>query len=126
MPIKSHLDETKKLTIFKATGVFQYDEIISAVKSFYEDEPTENVLWDLTDITGVQLTSGQIETIANFSLRSDGTRPEGKTAMVAAEDETFGLSRMFGTLSEIKTVPIEVNIFRSMEEAYQWLSEEYS
>ena len=126
MPIKSHLDETKKLTIFKATGVFQYDEIISAVKSFYEDEPTENVLWDLTDITEVQLTSEQIETIANSSLRSDGTRPKGKTALVAAEDEPFGISRMFGMLSEVKKVPIQVNIFRSMEEAYQWLSEEGS
>ena len=124
MPIHFYIDETKKLTIFKPIDVLQYDEVISAVKSFYEGQPTENVLWDLTDITRIQLTSEQVETIASFSLRSDGTRPKGKTAFVATEDVAFGLSRMFGTLSEVKEVPIQVSIFRSMEKAYQWLSEE--
>ena len=124
MPINSHIDETKKLTIFKATGVLRYDEIISTVKSFYEGQPTENVLWDLVEITEAQLTSEQVETIAGFDLRYESTRPKGKTALVAPKDEVFGLSRMFSTLSEIKDIPFQLNIFREIEQAYQWLSEE--
>lgn len=124
MPINSHIDETKKLTVFKATGVLRYDEIISTVKSFYESKPTENVLWDLSEITETQLTSEQVETIAGFDLRYEGTRPKGKTALVAPKDEVFGLSRMFGTLSEVQDIPFHLNIFREIEQAYQWLSEE--
>ena len=124
MPITSHIDETKKLTVFKATTVLRYDEIISAVKSFYEGQPTGNVLWDLTEITEIHLTSKQVERIVDFDLRYEGTRPKGKTALVALKDEAFGLSRMFGTLSEIKKIPFQLSIFRQMEEAYQWLSEE--
>jgi len=126
MPIDSHIDEANKLTVFKATSVLRHDEIISAVKSFYEGQPTENVLWDLTKITETQLTSEQVGTIADFDLRYKGTRPKGKTALVAPKDEVFGLSRMFGTLSEVKNIPFQMNIFREMEKAYQWLSEEDS
>ena len=126
MPINSHIDETKKLTVFKATGVLRYDEIISTVKSYYECKPTENVLWDLTEITEIQLTSEQVETIAGFNLRFEGARRKGKTALVAPKDEVFGLSRMFGSFSEIKDIPFQLNIFREFEQAYQWLSEEDS
>ncbi len=126
MPINSHIDAIKKLTVFKVTGVLLYDKAISAVKSFYEGQPTENVLWDLTDITGAQLTSEQVEKIANLNLRSESVRSKGKTALVAPKDEVFGLSRMFGTLSEISEAPFQRWAFRSMEEAYQWLSEEDS
>ena len=124
MPINSHIDENKKLTVFKATGVLRYDEIISIVKSFYEGQPTENVLWDLAEITETQLTSEQVEIIAGFDLRYEGTRSKGKTALVAPKDEVFGLSRMFGTLSEVQDIPFHLNIFREIEQAYQWLSEE--
>jgi hypothetical protein len=126
MPISSQIDATKKLTVFKATGVLGYDDIISTVKSFYEGQPTENVLWDLTDITEIQVTSKQVETIANFDQRSKGARQKGKTALVAPQDHVFGLSRMFGAFSELKSVPFQINTFRTIEDAYQWFSEEDS
>ena len=126
MPINSHIDENKKLTVFKATGVLRYDEIISIVKSFYEGQPTENVLWDLSDITEIQLTSEQVESIVSLSQRFNSSRSKGKTAFVAQEDLVYGLSRMFNTLGEISEAPFQRWAFRSMEEAYQWLSEEDS
>ena len=124
MPIDSHIDETNKLTVFKATGVLRYDEIISAVKSFYEGQPTENVLWDLSDITEIQLTSEQVESIVSLSKRFNSARSKGKTAFVAQNDLVYGLSRMFNTLGEISGAPFQRWAFRSMEEAYQWFSEE--
>ena len=126
MPINSHIDETKKLTVFKVTGEFLYDEIISVVKSFYEGQPTENVLWDLSDITEIQLTSEQVERIVSLSQRFNSSRSKGKTAFVAQKDIVYGLSRMFNTLGEISGAPFQRWAFRSMEEAYQWLSEEDS
>jgi hypothetical protein len=44
--------------------------------------------------------------------------------LVTLKDETFGLSRMFETFSEIKNIPYQLSVFRKMEEAYQWLPED--
>lgn len=126
MPINSHIDETTKITVFKVTGKLLYDEAISVVKSFYEGQPTENVLWDLSDITEIQLTSEQIERIENLSQSFISARSKGKTAFVAPKDEVYGLSRMFNAFGEIRVSPFQRQSFRSMEEAYQWLSEEDS
>ncbi len=124
MPINTHIDEAKKLMVFKATGALRYDDIIYAVKSFYEGQPTENVLWDLSDITEIQLTPEQVESIVSLSQRFNIARSKGKTAFVAQKDLVYGLSRMFNTLGEIMGAPFQRGAFRSMEEAYQWLSEE--
>ena len=50
-------------------------------------------------------------------------REDGKTAIVAPDDVTFGLSRMYGILTEGQGPPFETRSFRSVEEAYQWLLE---
>ena len=126
MPINSHIDETKKLTVFKVKGELLYDEAISVVKSFYEGQPTENVLWDLSDITEIHITSEQVESIENLIQRFKSARSKGKTAFVAPNDLVYGLSRMFNTFGEISGSPFQRWAFRSMEEAYQWLSEEDS
>jgi hypothetical protein len=112
------------LTVFKVTGELLYDEAISVVKSFYEGQPTENVIWDLSDITEIQLTSEQIESIVSLSQGFISARSKGKTAFVAQKDFVYGLSRMFNTLGEIMGSPFQRWVFKSMEEAYQWLSEE--
>jgi hypothetical protein len=33
----------------------------------------------------------------------------------------FGLARMFATLRELKQVPEDINVFRTIEEAETWL-----
>jgi len=120
MAITPHIDQPNDLTIFKATGVLRFEEVMSVVRAFYGGDPTKNVLWDLIDITEIQLTSEEVEKIATFSPRYEGNRPSGKTAFVAQEDILFGLSRMFGTLSDIHGAPHYISVFRSIEEALQW------
>lgn len=43
--------------------------------------------------------------------------------MVATEDLTFGLSRVYEMLKEAQNPPFRTSVFRSLEEAYAWLSE---
>ncbi len=123
MPITSHIDKAKDLTVFKVTGVLSFDEVLPVVKDFYDGDPTKHVLWDLIDTTEVQLTSEEVEAIANFSPRYEGKRASGKTAFVAQKDILFGLSRMFEIQSSIRESPFPIMVFRSIDEAHQWLDE---
>jgi len=123
MPITSHIDKAKDITIFKVTGVLSFDILLSVVKSFYDDDPTKHVLWDMIDTTEVQVASEEVETIAKFGPRYEGKRALGKTAIVAQKDILFGLSRMFEIHSNIKEAPYPIMVFRSMGEAHQWLDE---
>jgi len=123
MPITSHIDKDRDLTIFKATGVLSFDMVLPVVKAFYEGDPTRHVLWDLIDTTDTQFTSEEILSIVRLKPRYEGKRELGKTAFVAQKDLFFGLSRMFEIQSGIQEAPYPIMVFRSLYEAYQWLDE---
>lgn len=123
MPITSYVDKAKDLTVFTATGVLSFDQAMPLVKDFYDGDPTKHVLWDLTDIEEVQLTSEEIRAIVNYGPRYEGKRASGKTAFVVQKDFLFGLSRMFEIQSSMKEIPYQINVFRNIDEAYQWLDE---
>jgi len=123
MPITTHVDTTKDLTVFSVTGVFTLDKVFPVVKVFYDGSPTRHVLWNLLDTTDIQLTSEESERVASYKPRFEGERASGKTAFVAQKDILFGISRMFEMQSECKGAPFPIMVFRNMDEAYQWLDE---
>lgn len=123
MPITSHIDRAKDLTIFKVTGVLSFDIAFPVVKDFYDGDPTSHVLWDLIDTTEVQFTSEEVLDLVCFKPRYQGKRESGKTAFVAQKDVLFGLSRMFQIQSGIQEAPYAIMVFRSLYEAHQWLYE---
>jgi hypothetical protein len=92
------------------------------MRSFYSGDPTKNVLWDLNDVTEINISKEEVQKIANFQPRYRSTRPhEGKTAIVASKPSYYGLSRMFEIYSNLKNVPFQVSIFHTIEEADRWL-----
>ena len=123
MPITSHIDRTKDLTIFKVTGVLSFDMAFPVVEDYYTDNPTSHVLWDLIDTTAIQFTSEEVLEIVRFKPRYQGKRKSGKTAFVAQKDVLFGLSRMFEIQSGIQEAPYAIMVFRNLHEAHQWLFE---
>ena len=123
MPVISHIDKAKDLTVFKVTGLFSFDTVMPAIKAFYDGAPTKHVLWDLIDTTDIQLTSEEVKAIAKFKPRFEGKRASGKTAFVAQKDILFGLSRMFEFQSDLEQAPFPIMVFRNIDEAHQWLDE---
>ena len=51
-------------------------------------------------------------------------RKGGKSAVVASSDLQYGVSRILGTLYEIEGYPTRLGIFRTMEEAMEWLDQD--
>lgn len=124
MTITSSIDQQKQITIYRAAGIITYDKVIEMMRSFYAGKPTKFVLWDMNDVTEIDVSNEEIEKLAEFQPRFNSNRPVGsKTAIVAAKPYHFGLSRMFETYSTLREVPFKIQIFYTPEEAYQWLDE---
>ena len=125
MPITSRVDRTRNLTTFSLTGEMTIDEILGALKSFWEgSELTLNTLWDTRNAVVTNLGSSEIENIVAFIGQNRNRikkRKNGKAAIVASTDLQYGLSRIFGTLYERENIPIKLHPFRTMEKAIQWL-----
>lgn len=127
MSITSQVDKTRDLTSYTLTGNLTIDEIHNAIKSFWEaHELTLNGLWDARQAELTNLKSSDVEgitaLIGEYAHRFD-ERKTGKTAIVASSDLQFGLSRIFGTFYEIENFPIQLKIFRDMNEALEWLDQ---
>ena len=126
MPIKSHTDQSKQLTVFTGTGEISYSEIQNAIDSFYEGTHTINVLWDLRKTNVSKITSDQVNQIANLLYQYNGIREGVRTSLITPEDITYGLSRMLISLLEVKekNLPINMRVFRDYKEAMNWLFKE--
>ncbi len=126
MPIETQSDESKKLTIFTASGELTYREVSDAIKSFYEGTPTQNVLWDLFSGTTANITMDEVRMISLTLERFRKSRKGAKTALVSSSDLTYGQSRMLQKLLEVfgDRHPVELRVFRGREEARLWLSED--
>lgn len=116
-------DPDRKLTIFTATGLILFEEVLFALKAFYDDKPTPNMLIDLTALPTIQVSSNEIEKLAAFQPRFEGKRAPGKTAILATADLHLGMARLFEDQNAVQDSPHAVRIFKSMESAISWLDE---
>ena len=127
MPITSKVDKIINLTLFTLTGELTIDEILGALKSFWEArELTLNTIWDARNAIVTNIKSSEIETIAGFIGQYRNRfeeRKNGKAAIVATTDLQYGLSRILETLYERENAPIKLRPFRTMEKAIQWLGQ---
>jgi len=128
MPITSQVDKTKKLIIYTLTGELTLDEIQSTIKSFWEaHELTLNALWDARSAKLTNLKSSDMESltalIGQYRHRFK-ERKGGKSAIVASSDLQYGLSRIVGAFYTIENFPTQLQTFRQIDEAMEWLDQD--
>ncbi len=119
--IRISKDHSQDMTLFTVTGETTVEEIIDAVTSFYSSEPTRLLLLNFLEAKGSSFTPDDIDKIISIVSRYAYKRKGGKTALVAASDHVYGMSRMFKAKSEVKKIQLEVHVTRTMEEALHWL-----
>ncbi|MBM4161478.1 MAG: hypothetical protein FJ217_10300 [Ignavibacteria bacterium] len=119
--IRKSTDRAANVTTYECEGRLSAEEIIEAVQALYEGVPTHYVLWDLSSADTSGFRSDDIQGIASFVKRQAHSRVGGKTAIVAAGDLSFGLSRIYEAYAAMEGQQAEVRTFRSLEEARQWL-----
>jgi hypothetical protein len=123
MPVEYESDPYLDLTIATIKGTPTLDEILSAVESFYSNQPTKKVIWDWTESDPSRLTAFDVELLAGFPARYTDLREGGKTAMVAPDNLSFGISRMFQTFGQMNGLPFTVRVFHSIGDAFLWIAD---
>lgn len=121
MSISSHIDKTNDLTVFTSEDNSSVDEFMAAISSFYAKGPTKNVLWNLTRASVWDISGIHIEKMAYFAPRFDKRRKGAKTAIVASDDLSSALSKLFVLFGESRNLPIAVRLFNTTDQAMEWL-----
>ena len=121
--IKKQIDKDKNLTVYTVEGKVLSDEYKNAIHEFYEQGPvTAKVLWDLTKAQLDHLESTDVLYISQTPRPFLSAREDGKTAIIAPTDLAFGLARMYEFTSSEGEMPFDTKVFRTADEALQWLS----
>jgi hypothetical protein len=124
MTISLSYEKARRLALFIAEGELTYEAQMDALRTFYDQGPTTNVLWDFRRITGSRISSEEVEKVVAFLRKHKGKRLNGKTALVAATDLDYGLSRVGEAYAAYGDLGWEIRAFRSMEEALDWIDED--
>ncbi|MCP4599367.1 MAG: hypothetical protein GY847_02330 [Proteobacteria bacterium] len=123
MPITFQHDGSRNLTVFTIVGETSFDDYKETLASHFDSDPTDYLLFDFTARGPIikRLTNEQIAELAEFAKQNERPGKITKTALVVTTDVDFGLSRMYENLADLQDNLGEMGIFRSLEEAYDWL-----
>ena len=118
--ISSH-DRENSLTVYKVKGLLSAEEMIIAIKTFYTENMTFNVLLDLTEADLSLISTDEIIQIVREIRTYADARAGGRTALVFSTGLEYGLGRMSEAFYEMENIPIDIKSFRSLEQAEAWL-----
>ena len=119
--IKTTFHPNKDLTTFKVTGKLKPDAIYDCLAAYFEGSVTLRTLWDITEATVPSVTADEICSLAKYVRNLSDARIGGKTAIISNDDLGYGMSRMLGTLYELEHIPFEIQVFRNLDEAMDWI-----
>lgn len=117
MPITYTIDEDLELVRTTAWDTvteeewIAYDEQLATDPSFH---PALNQLADFTQVTNIKISPMESPQVAKAAPFAEGS----KRAAVASSDLIFGMGRVYEAHS---AADAEIRIFRTMEEAQEWL-----
>lgn len=121
MPITSKIDSKDDLTIFTAEKNPSFKKFMAAIKLFYDGEPTQKVLWNLDQASVWSLSGQHIEKLAQYAPRIDKSRPGAKTAMVASDELSTSISKLFVLFGQSNKLKIRIKVFKKLDEALVWI-----
>jgi hypothetical protein len=123
MPITYQLKPDLRLVILVHAGVVTDDEFLSFYKALFQDnrfDESFKLLVDLRQAESSVRSGATLHEFADFIRRQYlSTTATPKVAVVAPEDISFGLARMYEAFSE--EVPWEFEVFRAIDAALAWL-----
>ncbi len=121
MPISTVIDQENKLTIFTAEGNSTFEEFMVALKSFYDGDPTLNVLWNLEQSAVWDLSGHQIKKLAQYAPRFDKSRDRAKAAIVVSDELSTAISKLFVLFGQSNELKMKIKIFKTLHDAFAWI-----
>lgn len=123
MPITSLFKPEKRLIMSIHIGSVSDEEFLSFYERLFKDprfDRSYNHLVDLRQTESNARSSEVLREFAEFAQKQyENTAASPKIAVVAPNDVSFGLARMYELFSG--TIPWDFVVFRSMDAALAWL-----
>lgn len=122
MPISYHFDSSRGLILTSARDTLTVDEVLAHKAALLADERLRPGFKELSDVRGVRglnLGLAEMRRLAVFDSQHKAEFGAYKLALVVPENFVFGMARMYQQLTE-ENLP-EVGVFRSVEQAAEWL-----
>ena len=130
MPMRVRVDTELGLVVVVCAGVVTAEQFARHVAPLVEAPEHSLMPLTLVDTTAALRGDGPSTILVEHARRAaenidDALEGGARVAIVATQDEFFGLARMYEMLREQS--PVECQVFRSLAEAEQWLglSEDY-
>ena len=124
MSIAYRVDHDARVVVAVGQGILTEAELFEYQREVWSrpDVAGYSELGDLSRVTGIDMASGQIRTLARTAASMDEQTSNSRLAIVAPADLLFGLSRMFQTHRELSPQSArDVGVFRTIEEALAFL-----
>lgn len=121
MPVRIQRELQLDLTVFVVEQELSVEEQLAVLERFYEEGPSRDVIWDLSEMTGPRPEAHEMHSIVALLNRYRHLRQDGRTAFVGRKDLDFGMARMGAMLAETKDLPWQLEVFRSRAAALAWL-----
>ncbi len=121
--IEKRQDHERQLTVFTCSGPVTLEDFKAALAEFYRQEPTRDLLWDLT---GADLSTADIEQaeeLAKFVKGIAHSREGGKNALITSLAFAYSLGKMYQLFADIAKQTSRTRVFQSRAEAEAWLQE---
>jgi hypothetical protein len=118
--VRDDLRRRVTLTLRDAVAAPEVAKFIASEGPLPGDDQPYDILVDLRLAQVGVDTSAQAHTLALLASRNDPGRRRGRIALVAADDATFGIARMYAAYREKSGITLEV--FRQIEDADTWLA----
>ena len=111
----------KEITVLKVTGDVTCDQIIGELTRIYEEEITNNYIWDFASAVVKNLTGNDLQQIIAHAKEYRHLRENGKTAFIISTSLGYGLGRMYDSLAQVADHPVKHGVFRSYDDAFAWI-----
>jgi hypothetical protein len=119
MPAYFKIDKECRLVMSTGAGVFTRSDSLAHQEKLLKDpdfSPDFSQLWDLTQVTKVELTAEEVRRIAGRPIFSS----ESRRAILVSSDLVFGLSRMFEIVRDTYGEK-GICVFRNLDDALEWV-----
>lgn len=125
MKIEIDYNQPTQLTIFTVRGKIDFHELLSSINhAFAESEQLKGCLWDLRYVKGgQQISIPQIAQFYSLCSKHFYKTPSRYFAFLVSEDIGFGLAQVMSAFKELYDVYLNVRVFRSYDEALEWLKQ---
>ena len=119
MPAFYKIDKERKLVMSTGSGVLTLADALAHQEQLLKDpdfSPDFSQLLDFTHITGIELSTEDIQRLARTTIFSANSR----RAFLVDSDLKFGLARMFAVFREILGEK-GIQVFRNLDDALDWV-----